>query len=124
VVFLNQNHADYYKLALENVDHVIAAVKDDNTEEFDEDEDEDNPNDKNPFINMYPHMDILDTESKGDDDGDSYNENDLDNPPIACHHMFKPVYLDPVFPVRSVIYKHFYEPNPGTPDEQDENELL
>jgi hypothetical protein len=51
VVFLNRNHADYYKLTPENVADLIAAVKNDDTEEFDDDEDEDNPDDENPFIN-------------------------------------------------------------------------
>jgi hypothetical protein len=67
VVFLNRNYADYYKLAPENVAHQIAAVKNYDTEESDEDEDEDNPNDDNLFINMYPHMDILDADLDGTD---------------------------------------------------------
>jgi hypothetical protein len=76
VVFLNRNYADYYKLTPENVAHLIAAIKNDGTEEF-EDEDEDNPDDESLFINMYPHMDILDAEPDGDDDEDSYDEDDL-----------------------------------------------
>jgi hypothetical protein len=34
------------------VAHLITAVKNDDTEEFDEDEDEDNTDDENPFMNI------------------------------------------------------------------------
>jgi hypothetical protein len=44
VVVLNWNYVDYYKLTPENVSHLIAAVKKDDNEEFDEDKDEGNPN--------------------------------------------------------------------------------
>jgi hypothetical protein len=100
-----------YKLTPENVAHIIAAVKNDDTEEFDEDEDEDNPDDENPFSNMYPHMDILHAEPNGNDAKTGTMRMTLTYMvsiiPITCHHMFKPIYLDPLFDVIYVIYKYF-----------------
>jgi hypothetical protein len=90
VVFINRNYADYYKLTPENAAHLIAAVKSDKTEEFNEDEDEDNFDDENPLINMYPQMDIIDPENHGDDEEDSYNEDDLD-----VHDVIHPIYIPP-----------------------------
>jgi hypothetical protein len=128
VVFLNRNYADYYKLTPENVGHLIAAVKNDNTEEFDEDEDEDNPNNENPFINMYPHMDILDAEPDGDNDKDSYDEDDLDlydvNHPNYMPPHVQARLIGPRVPREIHNLQTFYNPNPGTPEEHDENELL
>jgi hypothetical protein len=57
-------------------------------DEFDEDEDQENPDDENLFINMYPHMDILDTEPDGDDNEDSYDKDDLD-----LHDINHPDYM-------------------------------
>jgi hypothetical protein len=128
VVFLNRNYANYNKLDPENVAHLIAAVKNDDTEEFDEDDDEVNPNDENPFINMYPHMEALDAEPDGDDDKDLYDEDDLD-----LHDVNHPDYMLPHDQARLIgprvpreirYLQKFYNPSPGTPEEHDENELL
>jgi hypothetical protein len=104
VVFLNRNYADYYNLTPENVAHLIVAVKNDNTEEFDEDEDKDNSDDENLFINMYLHMDILDAEPDGDDNEDELDLHDVNHPnympPHVQSHLLGPH-------GRSVIYKHF-----------------
>jgi hypothetical protein len=115
VVFSNRNYADYYKLTPENVAHLIASVKNDDTEEFDEDENEDNPDDESPFINMYPHMDILDAEPDGYDDEDSYDEDDLD-----LHDVNHPDYIPPHVQARLIgprvpreirNLQTFYNPN-------------
>jgi transposase InsO family protein len=128
IVFLNRNYADYYKLSPENVAHLIAAVKNDDTEEFDENADEDNPDDENPFINMYPHMDVLDAEPDGGDDEDLYDKDDLDlhdvNHPDYMPPHVQDRLLGPGVPREIRNLQTFYNPNPGIPEEQDENELL
>jgi hypothetical protein len=121
VVFINTNYADYYKLKPENVAHLIAAVKNDNTEEFDEDEDEVNPNDENLLINMYPHMDILDTDPDGDNNKESYDKDDLDlhdvNHPDYIPPHVQASLLGPHVPREICILQTFYNPSPGTPEE-------
>jgi hypothetical protein len=126
-VFLNRNYVYYYKLTPEKVAHLIAAVKNDDTEEFDEDEDEDHPDDENSF-NMYPHMDILDADTNGDNNKDSYDEDDLDLHDVN-HPDYMPTHVQtglirPRVPREIRNLQTFYNPSPGTPEEHDENELL
>jgi hypothetical protein len=73
-------------------------------------------------------MDILNTEPVGNDDKELYNKDDLDLHDVKhCNSMPPHVQvrlLGPCVPQEICNLQSFYNPNPGTPEEQDENELL
>jgi hypothetical protein len=83
---------------------------------------------ENPFINMYQHMDILVSEPNGNDDKDAYDEDDLNLHDVS-HPDYMPPHvqdrlLGPRIPREIRNLQTFNNPNPGTPKEQDDNELL
>jgi hypothetical protein len=71
---------------------------------------------------MYPHMEIFDAEHDGDDNKDSYNEDDLDLYVNHQYYMQPHVHAHVPQEIQNIQTKN--NPNPGTPEEQDENELL